>query len=270
MPITAYSMEPDQDYIFSVMANYEGSSAYQFNITISTAKDTIFANAGASIAVGDLNELTLSATIVNNAYEVLDMSIFTCEWTCIHTDTTPCKEASDSSQLLDLSSITDCNADITGRLKPNSYKFNVVVTNTKTGSTSQDATPSYWTVSKGLIPVAIMDASSLKPGINDTTFYLSAFIDRKTLGDAPGYRFTWTTQSSCNEKDYPTLEMIQGDEFPLATDLYGDYLKFNPGHLLPSTTYCFRVEIETFDESGELLAEGYSQMLVTTRDIPSR
>lgn len=272
MPIVPYSMEPHKSYTYSVMANYVGSTSYQFNITLSTALDSVSANAGASIAIGNLNTLTLAATIVDNAYENLDPSMFTCEWTCTLLNGDICRESSDHSKMLQLSAITDCSADITGRLSPNNYVFSVVVKNNATGSTSPNDSPSsYWKVSEGLIPVAVVDSNNLKPGINDTSFEMSAFIDPATLDkDAASYSFKWDTQAECAQSTFPTLDMTSfGDGYALATDPNGDFLKFNPGYLLPSTTYCFQVDVETFDDSGAPLASGYSQMLIKTRDIPS-
>ncbi len=263
MPIPPYSMNPGQNYTFSVMANYEGSAAYQFNITLMTEKDTIFANAGATSLMGVENSLMLSATIINNAYEELDMSIYSCSWECRNSDTSPCKLASNPNTSLNLSNHSSCSGvDISGKLAKGVYTFLVTVTNKITGSTCVGS-EAHLTIDPGLIPVAIMGASSLKPGVNDT-FFMNAYIDPSTTtDDIDSFTYTWSTQSKCGDKTYPTLEMKQGYGHPLATDPNGNFLKFNPGFLLPSTTYCFQVDIENENHRG------YSQMLVTTRDVPS-
>lgn len=258
-------MRPGQNYTFSVWANYEGSQAYQFNLTLSTAKDTIFANAGSSSLTGDKNSLILTATIIDAAYEVIDYSLFSCQWSCLTAiGKSSCKLGS-TSQILNLTSYNSCSSvDISKKLSIGSYEIKVTVINKQTGSycTGDSA---FLTIGSGLIPVVVMAASDLKPGINDTSFELSAFIDPSTTtDDVSTFSYTWSTQPTCNGISYPTLDLTaSGDGYPLATDPNGNFLKFNPGYLLPSTTYCFQVDIENVN------SKGYSQMLVTTRDIPS-
>lgn len=253
--IAPYKLDPAQSYTFVVSAQFATSStAYTFEITISTGADIIFANAGVSRTVGTSNDIILSAEIENSGYANIQdaYDLMTCTWTCTDEST---------SADCTIPTIPDCfNNDLSGQLPAGKYIFAVTVINPSTGSQAVGDS-SNLEVLNGQVPLVGIKSSELSPSSGSINFNLQSLVDSSTVtGDIT---YQWSMEAECFGVSFLTFDLLQGST--VATDPKEANVKFLPQVLAPGASYCVRLTIQ---DSNNADNAGVSTLIVKARDAP--
>ncbi|KAJ3129709.1 hypothetical protein HK098_000488 [Nowakowskiella sp. JEL0407] len=279
VPLASYSLEPSESYTFEVFVGYLGHTKYNFTLTIYTTADKLAATAGSSRLVGTKNKLIFSAVIQSDGYLPKEIekrksnpNYFQCLWTCQYlvsgTLTGPKENCLDQlkTEELNQSSIlsppTSCTGvDITGRLNPGIYAWNVEATNLKTGSKAISQN-SYVEVVDGVVPGVTISLSEFNPGSWSPTFFIKADVDSTTIvSDPADLLITWDLPKSCDFQNFMGLQITTEK---ILTDIGDVNLKFVPGVLVPETSYC--VEVQVAD--SQLSTAGRANALFLVRGRP--
>lgn len=259
--IPKFTLSPLKTYKINLQARYESSNeTFDFSYSFSTAIDKIEAAAGSSYTSGEDNAMSLTPIINDDSYSApLDLSMFICSWTCQTTEGNTCisKNTSSVLQLPD----TCSEQTLTGRLSRDiTYNFAVLVTNRLTNAATVSSAAQI-TVTSGSIPLIEFEVEDLNPSIHSTDFDVKSVVDTRTISSLESISYAWTSESSCNSKTFSQVDLSTS----LLTSLSGQNLKFRPGQLSPSTSYCFALTVTDL-VSGKI---GKSSVEITTRAVPS-
>lgn len=284
--IMPYSMTPNTPYKIYANASYVDANGnpvkyYTFSIEISTQLDIIYASAGSSKTLGSTNSIVMDATIIDSAYETLNLDNFACSWECRALDekgedyTSLCVNASSSYEsssevsYLSLTDITSCSLDLTKQLLEGTYKISISVENLISGSVTRDenVSPAYLEIVSGQLPVVNIFATELNPGSFSSRFYLDAVVDPETVKDISKVSYTWSAPSICFGNAYSSLN-LSDKAGNTVTGRSSKILKFNPGSLKPRAVYCIAIEVtDETQPSGS--KPGQANVIITVRDVPS-
>ncbi|KAJ3222807.1 hypothetical protein HK099_001875 [Clydaea vesicula] len=257
LPILAlkpFSMQPLTTYSFKVSVNYDGSSTYDFEITIKTAIDKIDVNPGPSKIIGLKNNFMLQPQVGSDGYSPIDISIFSCHWECSINQRACTSKLTNETLTFDKS----CSfLNITGQLDVGDYAFSIKVTNTITNSTAVGIC--FISLINGFIPQVNLFASSIKPG-RGSSFFIEGKPELNTISGNPTY--LWTSESQCNGISYSKIPLINFET--TLTEPSNAVLKIKPNVLLQKS-YCFALTV--FDTVKN--AWGRSFITIKIRESPS-
>ncbi|KAJ3217598.1 hypothetical protein HK099_005400 [Clydaea vesicula] len=269
--IPEYTFLPKRTYNFILTARFDkaGANSYKFPVAISTSKDKIEASPGPSKTLGTLNNIILNSVILNDYYKEFKESQYSCTWECLaypNNDVLSTSEACiDAKTMAALSIGNGCSSiDLTNSLDPGTYKFSLEVTNLDTSIVSKKSY-SYISVLEGLVPVAAIVPSSLKPGSHSKTFSLQSVVDIETISgkDIKNVKFSWTAEEECYGETFTVINLEQG--VTTLTNPKKANLKFAPGKLQPSAEYCFLLQVTDVNNPNI----GRSSYNIPIRDQPS-
>lgn len=253
LSIPPFTLKPGKSYNFTLKAGYINQSLYNFDVSVQTAKDLLTVNAGSSKTIGSENSLLQMPTIIDDAYEILDYSIFQCNWSCTDQANAPC--------LLQMHS-SSCDERNFRGLPPGKYRFDLNVTNLETLTTAI-GDPAFITIVNGFLPVVDIQASDLFPGINSPTFFLQAKVDSASVKSSK-VSYQWISHMECYGNLYSQIALIQ-DNTTLTNPNFDDALVFAPGVLMPSSSYCLTLSVT----DPSTYQTGIASINFRTRDIPS-
>ncbi|KAJ1559113.1 hypothetical protein HK405_011962, partial [Cladochytrium tenue] len=232
--IHPYSVGPATECSLELEYKYNNETDWlRSSKLVSMATDTIIASAGPSRTVGLGQQLVADAIIFDDAYASIDATLFSCTWTCTFNGL-PCVPAVKSQ-------LSGCfGNDLTSFVDVGTYSLGLTVVNTHTGAAASAAFPSNITVVAANVPLIALSLNQGQPSAFSEQFAILANVDTASTSTAPeNLVYNW---SSCANDvngaiDFSNPKLFQVD----LTDAHLRTIKFVPGVLLASASYCVAV-----------------------------
>ena len=169
-----FFLQPLASYTFEVASRFTGSlNSYTTLVSFNTSIDKIFVTLpSGSFGVGNL--ISLIPFIRDFSYpSPLDLSIFTCSWSCIDVTNGNIACYDSNSNLIQLSGCAAQN--LTGLLSIGNYTFTISVANSITGASTTGDSAAIEILS-GVIPTVNIYTNERNPTSNSQTFSIMSSI----------------------------------------------------------------------------------------------